>query len=126
MTNKVDELQKEIKALQATCEHEWIVTNSDYILRESLKSGYYLGLLGSIPGPNQSFTIVCSRCSLSLNRYYTSTCPNCFKTLEPFSILDSRLEDYIDDKYNQYGYYAIRLSYCPNKDFAIANLEFDQ
>ncbi len=126
MTNRVDELKGEIKELQDTCVHEWTITKSHDELKESLQPGTYQGRDGwSYLGGRDHFSISCSECSLVRDLSYYITCPKCFETLKVNDKLSWR-ENYKEDRYKQYGYYAIRLSHCPNNDFAVANDEFDQ
>ncbi len=125
MSNIVDELQSQIQTIQTECEHEWTITSPHDELRESFVKGVYLGKINVYIPDNTKFVITCSKCSLTGTRHYTDTCPRCFITLK----IEVNLEDrgkYKEDKYKNYGYYGVRVSRCPNNDFAVANDEFDK
>lgn len=133
--NKVDELEKEIQDIRLACIHSFEIVKFP-ILVESLVKGVYLGTItGStkkigIPHGN-SFTLMCSLCSLKRDCSVIKICPLCYSTLVKDTQPLNGLEEFDWSSRLQYFgmkhiYYSVILSRCPNKDFTIASDEWVQ
>ncbi len=132
MTNRVDYIkssiegmEKTIADLQTACEHKFSITKSFDEPKISIVNSVYLGIEGNNRPKGSDFTITCSKCSLVKNLSYCFSCPRCFEDLKVEDLVNWR-SDYKEDRYRRFGYYGVRMSTCPNRDFSIANDEFDQ
>ncbi len=133
MTNRVDyikssieKMEQTIADLQIACEHKFSITKSCEEPKESLVTSVYLGIEGLNKPKGSDFTIFCDKCSLIRNLSYCFSCPRCFEDLEFDRNSVNWRQEYKEDRYKRYGYYGVIIHRCPNKDFAVANDEWDQ
>ena len=138
--NKVDKLEKEIREIREICDHTFEMTKEPTLV-ESLVKGVYLGKLDGptkdIKGKfenvfmDNSFTLVCSLCSLERKCSAVMVCPKCYSKMNRDSSPTCSLDPNIwNPRIYYFGveyiYYSVILSRCPNNDFTVASDEWDQ
>jgi hypothetical protein len=119
--SEVDTLKLQIKEIQTNCEHELVMTKPHKELSKTLKKPYLVVKYTD----HREFSLLCEKCSLVRNTTCLGTCPKCFSPMHKNPYLDGRVEDYVDNRYHNYDYYAVKTYSCPNNHFNIISLEFD-
>ena len=118
--NQVDLLIKEIKNIQAQCQHLFSPIDQ-IILEESIIPGVYLandhyGYTG-VPSINTQ----CMYCSLQKKFLVTEKCPKCMGEMTKGSLGLREKYHGVADNYN-----ASRIYYCKNCGFSLVADEWDQ